>query len=414
MKILFYLVIVVILFNNYIFAQEEKSENVFEVNDSKELIKMYKNFTDVKFLFSPIYLQLEQDSTISGLFLGLINREIHILQDQKIVYLNIENAKKIRIQYKDLCHSDFFNAFFMGAYAMLLFYQIDNYGSTYNWTFLKEKREESFLIDPRFLSSFASASVCGILSYVATKSNRVLDFEMKEELFSDEDINYEFSKFLKGETNQKKLHFKFQFGWINPSIKNLSTNNTIPQNNTYFSENIATNFKIFRNLNLSYSLLNDLDLGISYYNLSENDNRFSTDSFFVYLRYENSAYMLNAYYYPFRKWLPSIIDFNVGAGMGIANIQFSYPEIYHIISQPNNNKIIHKTNSYNKFCLLANIDLGINITNNFTLGLSTDYFIIPGDFKFPEANNRQIFPDNINLSNLFIGFYLKYNLIDYF
>ncbi len=413
MKNLIKLFIVIFLFNNYLFAQEEKSEKVFEISDSKELIKMYKNFTDEKFLFSPIVL-IMQDTTVSGLFLGLINKEIHILQDQKIVYVNIKNIKKIKIQYKDLCHSDFFNAFFMGAYAMLLFYQKDNYGSTYNWSFLKEKREESFLIDPRFLSSFASASVCGILSYFATKSNRILDFEMKEELFSDADISYEFSKLLKGETNQKKFHIKFQFGWINPVIKNLSTNNLIPQNNTYFSENIATNFNTFRNICITYSVLNDLDLGISYYNLSENDNRFSTDSFFVYLRYENSAYMLNASYYPFRKWLPSIIDFNVGAGMGVAKIQFSYPEIYHIINQPNDNKIIHKTNSFNKLCLSASLDLGINITNNFTLGLTSDYIIIPGDFNPPEANNRQIFPDNINLSNYFIGFYLKYNLIDYF
>ncbi|HPI21283.1 MAG TPA: hypothetical protein PKY56_13035 [Candidatus Kapabacteria bacterium] len=414
MKNLIKLFIVIFLFNNFLFAQEEKSNNVFEISDSKELIKMYRNLTDVKFLFSPIVLIL-QDTTVSGLFLGLINKEIHILQDQKIVYVNIENVKKIKIQYKDLCHSDFFNAFFMGAYSMLLFYQMDNYGSTYNWSFLKEKHEDSFLIDPRFLSSLASASVCGTISYVANKSNRLLDFEMKEELFSDEDIHYEFSKLLKGETNQKKLHIKFQFGWINPTIKNLSTNYIILQNNTYyFSENSATNFNTFRNLNISYSLLSDLDLGISYYNLTENDNKFSTDSFFVFLRYENSAYMLNASYYPFRKWLPSIIDLNVGAGMGIAKIQFSYPEIYHIISQPNDNKIIHKTNSYNKLCLSTSLDLGINITNNFTLGLSSDYIVIPGDFSLPEANNRKIFPDNINLSNYFIGFYLKYNLIDYF
>lgn len=384
------------------------SDSIQKYFDSKELFDIYSSTTDRDFLYSNVKLKLKTDSIVSGLFLGILQSELHLLIDKSVCRIAIQDINKINIYYRNLCYDSYVNGLFSGGYLGLIFYQQSNYSDADNWTLLNNQNNTT-------ISVGIGAVIISSLFYAVSDPETVLRIDLSNSKLEHSDILIELNKFFSGEIISKRLHFKFQLGNIGSHLEKLRSNRLklYDIDNFNYSESNLTTFSMLRSVSLSYSYNYDFDIGIEYFYLHEVEKAFSNDVLYGKIGLKNSAYLLNWTFHPFKREISSSIDLGLSIGIGLASVGYQFKDVYYN-EQHKQVQIDSKTETL--FCSLANLELAYRLTDNFSLGVNTEYLyhfggIYPNDILMKSQGTAM---KKIDFSDLFFGFYLKYSFFNFF
>jgi len=204
-----------------------------------------------------------------------------------------------------------------------------------------------------------------------------IDNEKREEEFE------RLKNFLIGAEKENLIHISFSLSQVKTRYSDIENSTPL---NPYYSHVAVTSFNLLRKIQVTYSLLSFLDIGGSvcwfgepsfYYSYPYSYNGLNGNGSQIY---EGVGYYATAIYYPLKTFLPKKISWNIGAGIGMGSVNYSFEEmrtigIYPDITEEQTLKKIDEA----VFSAMISSQIDVFLINELSLGFNIDYIYVPGD-----------------------------------
>jgi hypothetical protein len=200
---------------------------------------------------------------------------------------------------------------------------------------------------------------------------------------SDENKSKEYKRFedfLLGNAPAPKLHIYFQLSQVSTRLSEEEDNNDLSP----FAYGHITSFNLVRKIQLTYSILDELEVGGAVCWFGEprvewNSYSSTTYSFSSAIHtFEGVGYYVLAVYNPFKSIFPKSLSLNVGLGAGTGTIDYklssSISEYYYY---PPSDTTIAQLNK-NLFSAMFYAQLDLFLYDSFSMGFIADYIYLPG------------------------------------
>jgi hypothetical protein len=198
-------------------------------------------------------------------------------------------------------------------------------------------------------------------------------------------------EFLIGVERDNIININFSLTQVGTRFSEIEDNPSMLTNN-YYNTNYSgvTSFNLLRKIQVTYALLNYLDVGgsicwigePSFHSYSYNYSPSGSESINISQKYEAVGYYASAVYYPFKTVFPKILSWSICAGIGIADIDYLFNYRKTIENYPNtveedSTKLIDE----NVFSTIVSTQFDLYIINELSLGFVVDYIYVPGEMS---------------------------------
>ena len=319
-----------------------------------------------------------------GFLFGLKSDSLVIIRNEEKYYYSLRDLINVEIEYNRKNYKGLLIGSFAGAYlGNILFFTADEQPTAY-W----DNEDGGAKAAVSLLFAFVGGGI-GYLTDLAIEEGEessLFDFDVDNEKWVEE---FERLKnFLLGAEQENPIHINFSLSQVNTRFAELKKNSSTLNNYYYNSyQGGTTSFNLLRKMQLTYSILNFLDVGGSIC-------WFSEPSFYYYYpysytgeltgngsqTYEGVGYYATAVYYPLKTFLPKTISWNIGAGIGIGNVNYSFEEMRTIGTYPNiTEERTSKKIDESVFSAMISSQIDIFLINELSLGFVVDYIYVPGE-----------------------------------
>jgi len=224
--------------------------------------------------------------------------------------------------------------------------------------------------------------------------------------FSGDDGNQKeefqrFKDFITGKESASKLHLNFQ-------LSQVSTKGN-DKYDYYYSHRDVTSFNLLRKIQLTYSILDELEIGgaISWFGEPSLEWNFYSSTTGQRSSggptYEGIGFYAMAVYKPFPSFFSETFSWKVGAGVGSGNVNYEVSALINSGS-PNYTQTDTTITKINKslFSVLIYSQFDLFLYDRFSLGFVADYIYLPEEIPgIPELDLS-----SRNLGNFSFGFTL--------
>jgi hypothetical protein len=255
----------------------------------------------------------------------------------------------------------------------------------------------------------------GIGALIKTGPEEEVVFDFGGSEIEKRSARKKFYGLMSGEPNSPKFHFSVQGGHVYTQASK-DFQDAMGSNNYYYGNGVSE-FNWLRKMQLTYSLQPDFELGgaiqwsseptVSTYNFENLDPNTS--------RSRNATQSLNVVgyygvckYQPFYGSMPKQIEFVVGGGIGIVNIDYSRTLDTHTYSYTPTytSTDSHVQDNVSDMTASAIVfgEFNLFLRESLSLGFTADYIYYPP--KKVAANSAANLPEETILGNACIGFVL--------
>ena len=341
----------------------------------------------------------------SGFLFGLKSDSLILIRSNEKTYYSLTDLLDIEIECDRRNFKGVVIGSFAGAYlGNLIFFNAEGQPTAY-W-------------DNEDAGAKAAASV--LFAFIGGGIGYLIDAaaEVKQEIFSfRSDVGdtewveelQRLKEFLLGAERENMININFSLTQVGTRFTEIKDNSSI-STNYYYNNNYdgVTSFNLLRKIQVTYSLLNYLDVGgsicwigePSFYSYLYNYSPSGSESINIIQEYEAFGYYASAVYYPFKTIFPKILAWSISAGVGIADVNYLFKYRRTIENYPN---IIEedttKTIDENVLSAIVSTQLDLYIINELSLGFIVDYVYVPGEM--PAIPNSDI--GERSLSNFSFG-----------
>jgi len=207
--------------------------------------------------------------------------------------------------------------------------------------------------------------------------------ETFEFIGSDENKLKEYNRlveFLTGNAPAPKLHIYFQLSQVSTRLSEEEDNNDLSP----FAYGHITSFNLVRKIQLTYSILDELEVGGAVCWFGEprvewNSYSSTTYSFSSAIHtFEGVGYYAIAVYNPFKSIFPKSLSLNLGLGAGTGNVDYKLSSsISEYYGYPPSDTTIANFNK-NLFSVMFYTQLDLFLYDSFSIGFIADYIYLPG------------------------------------
>jgi hypothetical protein len=286
---------------------------------------------------------------------------------------------------------------FLGMYlGNLIFFQAEHQPTAY-WS----SGDEGGKVAASLLFAFIGGGIGYLVDLGLKKSDESFDLS-GEGNHRMKEVD-RLKKFLLSDETTKQVHVTVQFAQVGTrysEIEELS-------NPSYYPYDEVTSFNLLRKLQVTYSVLNSLDVGGAISWFGEPEARWNSNSYFNEEQgyegsqsYEGTGYYAVASFHPLKSVFSSSISWIIGVGIGLGNVNYEYINIVHTGTYPNrsSDSTIVKINE-SMFSGLIFTEFDFYLFDELSLGLAIDYVYLPEEMEaIPELGI-----DKRSLGNFSIG-----------
>lgn len=367
--------------------------------------------------FSKVMAYLKEGGILSALLVGVENDNLILRAGGQNKKIPLNSLARVIIETEKETKRNIFHGALSGIYlGNLIFLRAENQPLAY----MQDTEANALGL---FLINVIFASAGGGLGYLAgsflEKSEKTYDFtggELKKQAEWNQLITY----ITGGVHRPRKLHFSIQAGHVftrvssqyldlleNAGYSVYKFNPRQDTNSWDYGFVAAKDFNLVRKVQITYSLKPEIEIGVSLFSLGEpqiyGEKWRSGQAFYV----SQSLYTTGLYaigiYKPFLSQMPRGISWHIGAGLGVAKMNFNlkteidrgYPIYTEVITE----YIISKTS----FSSVIFAELNFYLSEAFSLGFSADYVFVPSE-EVPEILERGIPAQKLRFGNGSIGF----------
>jgi len=354
------------------------------------------------YLYNMILVVNKKGEVKNGFFVGVDSSGIYFLFKGKTEKLDLDELSYIKISRTRKYSGHGLTGGLWGMWlGNIMFWQAKGQPTVY----LRDYgRSEDFY---GFLAADLAFAAAGIgLGYLAGA------------LFERKDATYQFSgntisrkkelnrmiDAVKGTTGVSKYHLSIYTSQVNSrgtdDFKNMITEYGLKPSSYYYdyyytSDNsVLSNINLLRKLQFTYSLYPDLDFGLAVNFLGIPDiyaarsGYYSNSGTRVNGIFHATGYNAVAVYSPLKKFMPEDINWTLGCGLGLVNVDYSTSfSLDTTIYMGGVSKAIyeHQTSYVKKTLVSMELfsDIVFNISSAATLGFNLDYMLVP-QVTFPK------------------------------
>jgi len=369
------------------YSQESGNSNISSQN--LEII-------DKDILYSLVNLQDKNGNFSQGFLIGLKSDTlvIHVKDQNRDIAINDLISISIETPGKGGMRGVAIGGI-LGTYlAYLAFWQTEDEPFAY-WN----NESAGFQALASLLGTLLGSGVGYLIDKSSEESTEIFDFRGIESNRIKE--IQRLKKFLTGSKSPSKIHLNFQLAQVSTRLSELGNNNY-----DYYSYRDVTSFNLLRKLQLTYSIMDELEIGGAVSWFGEPSIRWNSysnitnESLSGEQNYEGTGLYGIAVYDPFRSLFPETISWKVGAGIGIGNVDYELTASMY--SYPTQEDTLITRINKSLFSAIIYTQFDFYLYDMFSLGLVADYIYLPEEIPgIPELDLS-----SRNLGNFSFGFTL--------
>ena len=325
-----------------------------------------------------------------GFLFGLKSDSLILIRNEKKDYYWLKDLVNIEIEYNRANYKGLVIGSVAGAYlGNIIFFTADEQPTAY-W----DNEDAGGKIAASLLFAFIGGGI-GYLVDIALEDgqrNNSFNFYVEEIQWLEEFERLK--EFLIGEEKENKININFNLSQVKTRFSEFDNSNDLSSNYYYGG---VTSFNLLRKIQITYSLLNYLDIGGAicwfgepqFYSYSYAWSPTTNESVNMSQQYEGSGYYASAIYYPFKSVFTGIVSWNIAAGIGLGNVNYSFEYIRTINNYPEiTEEIITEKIDKNVFSAMISSQLDLYLFDELSLGFVIDYIFVPGEM--PAIPNTDI------------------------
>ena len=346
-----------------------------------------------------------------GFLFGLKSDSLILIRKNEKYYYSLKDLLDIKIEYGRKNYEGVVIGSIAGVYlGNLIFFNADGQPTAY-W----DNEDGGLEAGASLIFAFVGGGIGYIIDIASEGGQEIFSFS-----FNVNDTEWvqevqRLKEFLIGIERENMVNINFSLSQVSTRFSEIEDNSSFSQN-YYYNSNYSgvTSFNLLRRIQVTYALLNYLDVGgsicwfgePSFYSYSYKYTPNGTESININQKYEAIGYYASAVYYPLKYIFPKVLSWSISAGIGIGNVNYSFEYFRTIEKNPN---IIEeettKTIDENVFSAIISTQLDLYLINELSLGLVVDYAYVPGEM--PAIPDTDI--GESSLSNFSFGAALGYH-----
>lgn len=323
----------------------------------------------------------------SGFLFGLKSDSLILIRSNEKTYYSLKDLLDIEIEYDRKNSKGVVIGSFAGAYlGNIIFFDAEGQPNAY-W----DNDDAGAKAAGTVLFAFVGGGIGYLIDFAAEASYIIFSFrsdvgntEWVEEL-------QRLKEFLIGVESENIININFSLTQVSTRFSEIEDNPSMLTNN-YYNINYGgvTSFNLLRKIQVTYVLLNNLDVGgsicwigePSFHSYSYNYSPSGSESINIAQKYEAVGYYVSAVYYPFKTVFPKILSWSICAGIGIADIDYLFNYRKTIENYPNTiEEDSTKSIDENVFSTIISTQFDLYLINELSLGFVVDYIYVPGEMS---------------------------------
>ena len=340
-----------------------------------------------------------------GFLFGLKSDSLILIRKNEKYYYSLKDLLNIEIEYSRKNYKGVVIGSIAGVYlGNIIFFSADGQPTEY-W----DNEDAGVKAAASLIFAFVGGGIGYIIDIASEGEQEIFSFS-----FNVNDTEWvqelqRLKEFLIGIEKENMVNINFSLSQVSTRFSEIEDNSSISQNyyyDSYYSG--VTSFNLLRRIQVTYALLNCLDVGgsicwfgePSFHSYLYNYFPNGTESINIAQKYEAVGYYASAVYYPLKSIFPKILAWSISGGIGIGNVNYSFEYLRTIENYPNiTEEETTKTIDENVFSAIISTQLDLYIINELSLGFVVDYVYVPGEM--PAIPNTDI--SESSLSNFSFG-----------
>ena len=373
---------------------------------------------EVRFTKAEAYLK--DGRVFFGLLVGLEGDAVVLKSGKKDVQAPFNDLLRVVFERERKMAPYWVKGFILWPY---FYYLLARRAKSQPTAFYRDTYEEPwFSVWPYLIYVSAGGGLGYLLGQLTSSPKIVFDFSGREEKRLSEWDRLKLYVLGEKAGRVKKWHLAMQAGHVFTRTSDryeglMRTAGYEYVSSTSYLENEyaepATRLNLLRGIRLTYSLTPDFEVGAALAFVGEptkSGEKYDTaENFVAVQKLSATGFYAVGNYQPFRRQLPKSLVWNVGLGLGLANVDFSlrygsrsyYP--YYSFD-------IKAEHAFAKtlFSALADTELNVFFSNDFSLGLRADFVFVPSR-QVPAMPEAEFPGQKLPLGNASIGLTLGWH-----
>lgn len=346
-----------------------------EVNTENDLMQNASSMTD-RLLYSFVTISDNYGDYMRGFLLDVKVDSLILLVNNETKGISFNDINSIIIETKESHGTEgaviggimgtyfFYAAFWQKEDEPFAYYDMDEPGGQ--------------LLVSVLVGAFLGSGIGYLIGNGIGETTETFEFTGSEENKSKE---YErLAEFLTGNAPAPKLHMYFQLSQVSTRLSEQGDNN----NYSPFAYDHITSFNLVRKIQLTYSILDELEIGgaVCWFGEPRVEWRYYSSTAYSFSSaihtFEGVGYYVLAVYNPFKSIFPKSLSLNIGLGAGTGNVDYKFSSsISEYYYYPPSDTTIAQLNK-NLFSAMFYTQLDLFLYDSFSMGLIVDYIYLPG------------------------------------
>jgi len=327
------------------------------------------------------------DGNVSrGFLVGLKADTLILFKDEQNIEFPIKELLTVTIEIERDNLKGLAIGSILGVYlGNLAFYQTEDQPTAY-W----QGEDEGVIALVSVLCAFVGGGIGYIIDIGTENDTEEFNFggDEQEQIKELERLK----AFLKGDQLvESKFHLNVQMSQVNTRYSEIQRDENYPS--YYYDEDKVTSFNLLRKIQLTYFILEDLEVGgaISWFG--------EPSIFWQYIEYDSSITVTQTYegvgyyavvaYHPFRSIFTKTFSWIIGGGIGFGNVDYEFQKEKEKWGEyPENTKETTTARIVsNFFSVLLYTQFDLYLFDELSIGLAADYIVLPEKmYAIPELN----------------------------
>ena len=346
-----------------------------EVNTDNNLIQNASGMTN-KLLYSFVTISDNYGNYMRGFLLDVKVDTLVLLINNQTTDISLSDINSITIETKKSHGTE--GAVIGGIMGTYLFYAAFWQNENEPFAYYEMDTPGGQLLLSIVVGAFLGSGIGYLIGNGIGENTETFEFTGSKENNSKE--YKRLADFLLGKVSATKLHIYFQLSQVSTRLSEQGDNN----NYSPFAYDHITSFNLVRKVQITYSILNELEIGAGFCWFGEprvewysNPSTTSTFSSAVHT-FEGVGYYALAVYDPFKSIFPKSFSWNFGLGLGTGQVNYKFAASmqggYPYYTQTDTT--IAKLDK-NLFSALFYTQLDLFLYDSFSMGLIVDYIYLP-------------------------------------